>query len=116
MGLQECGPIDDEKTTSQGATVQALFAKFLKDPTIAEAPKAVEIRHPVEFFSEEYTIGELLDNPKTRPLVEKYLPNLPTVGFIRALTVENLKSFAGTVQIGDVFGLAGELARTPVSP
>ncbi len=108
--------VEDEKAESQSTTVQALFSRLLKDPSIAEAPKAVEIRHPEEFFSAEYTIGELLDNPKTSPLIKKYLPNLPTVGVIRALTVENLESFSGTVQIGDVFGLAGELSRTPVLP
>lgn len=96
--------------------VQTLIAKFLKDPSIAEPPKAVPIQRRTPFYSTEYTIGELLDNPKTSASVKKYLPNLPSAGFIRALTVEQLMSFPGNSNFRDVFGLAGELSKTPVGP
>ena len=74
------------------------------------------IQHPTPFYSTEYTIGELQDDPKTATLVKKYLPNLPAMGFIRAVTVEQLMSLPGIGNIGDLFGLAGELARTPIGP
>jgi hypothetical protein len=94
--------------------IQGLLARFLKDPSIAAPPAAIPIQSPKQFYSAEYTVGELLDNPKTGALVRKYLPNIPPVGFIRAITVEQLMSFPGLGNIGDVFGLAGELAKTPV--
>jgi len=110
-----------ERTTAQesnGETrpVQTLIAQFLKDPTIAEPPKSVPIPQLASFYSAEYTIGELLDDPITSAMVKKYLPDLPSAGFIRAATLEQLMSFSGSARIGDIFGLAGELAKTPVGP
>jgi hypothetical protein len=104
------------KSTEGDVPIQTLLARFLKDPSFAASPNAVPIQHTAKFYSAEYTIGELLDNPKTSALVKKYLPNIPPVGFIRAITVEQLMSFSGLGNIGDVFGLAGELAKTPVGP
>ena len=100
----------------EAVPVQTLIARYLKDPSIVAPPKVVPIQPPAPHYSAEYTIGELLDDPKTSPLVRKYLPNLPPVGFIRATTVEQLISLQGMGNVGDVFGLAGELARTPVVP
>jgi hypothetical protein len=110
-----------ERVAAQGSKeeavpVQTLIAKFLKDPSIAEPPKAVPIPRPVGYFSAEYTIGELLDNPKTNALLKRYLTNLPQVGFIRAITVEQLVAFPGSDKIGDISGLAAALAKTPVAP
>jgi hypothetical protein len=94
--------------------IQSLVAKFLDDPTISAPPKATSIQEPVQFYSAEYTLGELEDNPSTSPLVRKFLPNLPPIAFIRAVTVEQLMQFPGIGNVGDVYGLAGELAKTPV--
>jgi hypothetical protein len=105
-----------QESKEEAVPVQTLIAKFLKDPSIAESPKAVPIKHPAPSYSAEYTIGELLDNPKTRALVERYLPNLPSVFYIRAITVEGLMGFPNSASIGDICGLAGELAKTPVGP
>lgn len=101
--------------THEGAVpVQTLIARFLKDSSIAEPPKAVPIERPTLFYSAEYTFGELLDDPKTGDLVKKYLPKLPPLGFIRAITLEQLMSFPGIGNMGDACGLAAELAKTPV--
>jgi len=108
--------ITGDKSTTETLSIQTLLARFLKDPSIAGPPDAVPIQHTAKFYSAENTIGELLDNPKTSALVKKYLPNIPPLGFIRAITVEQLMSFSGPGDIGDVFGLAGELAKTPVGP
>jgi hypothetical protein len=108
--------ITADKSTKETVSIQTLLVRFLKDPSIAAPPKAVPIQHSAQFYSAEYTIGELLDNPKTSALVKKYLPNIPPAGFIRAITVEQLMSFSGLGTIGDVFGLAGQLAKTPVGP
>jgi hypothetical protein len=105
-----------QESKEEAVPVQTLIAKFLKDPSIAEPPKAVPIKHPAPSYSAEYTIGELLDNPKTRALVERYLPNLPSVFSIRAITVEGLMGFPNSASIGDICGLARDLAKTPVGP
>jgi hypothetical protein len=68
-------------------------------------------------FSAEFTLGELMDDPRTAPLVRKYLPNLPPLGFIRAFTLEQMQQFAASSgAVGDVSGLVQELHRIPVSP
>jgi hypothetical protein len=105
-----------QESKEEAVPVQTLIAKFLKDPSIAEPPKAVPIQHPAPSYSAEYTIGELLDDPKTNALVKKYLPNLPSVFYIRAITVEGLMGFPNSENIGDICGLARELAKTPVGP
>jgi hypothetical protein len=105
----------DEGHVTDAAPVQTLYARFLKDPSIATPPIAVAIQPPVQHYSQEYTIGELLDIPQTSALVKKYL-TLPPIGFVRALTLEQLTSLAGTYSFGDVCGLARELEKTPVGP
>ena len=74
-----------QESKEEAVPVQTLIARFLKDPSIAEPPTAVLIQRPTPFYSAEYTIGELLDNPNTSALVKKYLPNLPSVFYIRAI-------------------------------
>jgi hypothetical protein len=104
-------------TPGPTSPVQTLIAKFLKDPTIETAPTPSPIKEPAEMFSAEFTLGELMVDPRTAPLVKKYLPNLPPVGFIRAFTLEQIQPFAesfGTVV--DVSGLVQELRKIPVSP
>jgi hypothetical protein len=86
--------------------VQTLIANFLKDPTIETAPNASPITRPTDMFSAEFTLGELMDDPRTAPLVKKYLPNLPPIGFIRAFTLEQMQQFAESFgMVGDVSGL-----------
>src|SRR5215469_6168287 len=105
-----------QESKEEAVPVQTLISRFLKDPSIAEPPTAVLIQRPAPFYSAEYTIGELLDNPNTNALVKKYLPNLPSVFYIRAITVEGLMGFPNSVNIGDICGLARELDMTPVGP
>jgi len=110
-----------QRTTAQESNeetrpVQTLIAQFLKDPTIAEPPKPVPIPRPTSSYSAEYTLGELLDDPITSTMVKKYLPNLPAIGFIRVLSLEQIMSFPDSARVGDLCGLARELAKTPVGP
>ena len=107
--------VDSSRGEDAALLVQALIARFLKDPSVAEAPKPVPIQQAIPYFSAEYTIGELLDNPGTSTLLRKYLPNLPSVGFIRAVTLEQLMTFPDSNKIGDISGLAAELSKIPAS-
>lgn len=100
--------------SEESAPVQTLIANFLSDSSLAKPPHAAPIQHQKAYYSAEYTIGELLDNPKTAALVKKYLPNLPSAGVFRALSVEQIMSFASLGNFGDLCGLAEELAKTPV--
>jgi hypothetical protein len=106
--------IAEHQSQGEALPIQTLVARFLDDSTVAQPPKAVPIQQPTAFYSTEYTLGELEDDPKTSPLVKKYLPNLPPITFIRAITVEQLLLFPGAGNIGDPYGLAGALVKTPV--
>jgi hypothetical protein len=67
-------------------------------------------------FSAVFTLGGLMDDPRTAPLVKKYLPNLPPIGFIRAFTVEHMQQFAESFgMVGDAPGLVQELHKIPVA-
>ncbi len=103
---------DESKQTA--IPVQALFARFLKDPSIADPPKAVPIQQAPRFYSVQYTVGELLDDPRTSALVKKYAPGILTIRFVRASTLEQLMGSAGPDQAGDLLELSRELSKVPV--
>jgi hypothetical protein len=110
-------------TRAQGADpkgpvqpIHALIAKFLNDPTNPEPPAAVPIEPAPMVYGAEYTIGELMDNPKTDALLKRYLPNLPKIRFIRIFSLEQLQLGAmGPIDAyGDVAGLIKALHQVPV--
>jgi hypothetical protein len=76
--------------------VQSLIAKWIGDPSVTKPPSAVPLDVKPQFYSPEFTIGELLDDPRTKALVDRYLPNIPRKGFARALTLELLAQFFST--------------------
>ena len=101
----------------QTSPVQTLIAKFLKDPTIETPPRTSPITQTPKMFTAEFTLGELMDDPRTAPLVKKYLPNLPAYGFIKVFTLEQIQQFgASSDAVGDVPGFIKELHKMPVSP
>jgi hypothetical protein len=107
--------VRDAGLRNVSASVQQLIAKFVGDIGMAKPPNAVRLESKVEYFSAEFTLGELLDDDRTKPLVEKYLPNLPRIGFIRARTVEQLEQFSGTNGNAESFGaLRQALQAIPV--
>jgi hypothetical protein len=105
----------EEANATDAAPIQTLLARFLKDPTIEQPPAAVAIQVPAPHYSPEYTIGELLENPQTSELVKKYLPSLPSFGWVRAMTVEQISSMGRTFNHGDPAGLIRELEKIPVA-
>ena len=76
--------------------VQSLIAKWIGDPGSAKPPNTVPLEIKPEHYSPEFTIGELLDDPRTKALLDQYLPNIPRKGFIRALTLEQIGRYPGT--------------------
>jgi Protein of unknown function (DUF4038)/Domain of unknown function (DUF5060) len=108
--------VNEDPSKLGAGPVQTLIARFLNDRTMAHPPEAIAIQQRPAFYTIEYTIGELQDDPRTDALVEKYL-TLPAVPFVRALTVEQLMpSPDRNNNIGDIYGFLRELTGTPVTP
>ena len=95
--------------------VQSLISKWIGDPSIAKPPAAVPIQVSPKHYSSQYTLGELLDDPRTKALVDQYLTNLPHHPFIRVLTLEQLSQFIGNNDDAAKFCALGEaLKKIPV--
>jgi hypothetical protein len=49
------------------------------------------------------TLGTLLDDPKAKPIVEKYVPGIstnPMVGMVKGMTLNNLLAMPQAAQFG----------------
>ena len=75
--------------------VQPLLAKWVGDPTTDKPPATVPITVVPDYYSSEFTLAELLDDPRTKALLDEYLPKVPTKGMARLLTVEQLAQYFG---------------------
>ncbi len=96
-------------------SVQALIAKWIGDPSISKPPAAVPIEKKPEYYSAEYTLGELLDDPRTKVLVDQYLPKFPRKGIVRVLTLEQLSQYlGGGDDATNLFALDEALKQIPV--
>ena len=103
----------DQKIVS--ADVQSLLGKWIGDPRAEKPPAAVPLRQVAQHYSSEFTIGELLDDPRTRALVVEYLPTLPQKGFIRVFTLEQLSKYSSAdYSPGNIFALGEALKKIPV--
>jgi len=103
----------DQKIVS--ADVQSLLGKWIGDPGAEKPPAAVPLRQVAQHYSSEFTIGELLDDPRTRALVVEYLPTLPQKGFIRVFTLEQLSKYSSAdYSPGNIFALGEALKKIPV--
>jgi hypothetical protein len=96
--------------------IQSLIAAYLGDPSMGAPPAPEPIVQQPQFYSSEYTFGELMDNPTTNALVKKFLPGLPSHPFLPALTVEQIATFFDAKKWGDLYGLERALTETPVAP
>ena len=96
--------------------VHVLIAKFLNDPTTTEPPATAPMQRGPDVYGPEYSLGELMDNPKTAELVKQYLPNLPKIRVVRIFTLERLQSgkLGPVDRIGDVDGLVKALRQVRV--
>ena len=95
--------------------VQSLLAKWIGDPTIAEAPKWVPIEVRPEHYSLQFSLGELLADPRTEALITQYFPNIPHKGIPRAFTFEQTVGYLGDRVDPEKIKKFGEaLANVPV--
>jgi hypothetical protein len=95
--------------------VQSLIAKWIADPAAVKSPAAVPIEVKAEYYSSEFTLGELLEDPRTKALVDQYLPNIPHKGVVRVLTVEQIAQyFGGGDNAAKISALIEALKQIPV--
>jgi hypothetical protein len=104
--------VDQDRIVDQ---TQSLLAKWIGDPTSAEAPKWVPIEVTPEHYSLQFTVGELLADPRTEVLLNQYFPNLPHKGIVRALTLEQISGYLGiNADGGKMKELDQALSKVPV--
>jgi hypothetical protein len=102
----------DQKSVS--ADVQSLLGKWIGDPGAMKPPGAVPLKLTPEHYSLEFTVGELLDDPRTKALLDEYLPTLPRQGFVRAITLELLAKYRGGEEAAKICALGEALKKIPV--
>jgi hypothetical protein len=96
-------------------SVQSLIAKWIDDPTTTKAPPATPIEVKPEYYTSEFTLGELLEDPRTEALLNEYLPKIPRKGIVRVLTVEQLSQyFGGADNAAKLAGFSEALRKIPV--
>ena len=82
---------------------------------MSKPPAAVPIEKKPEYYSSEFTLGELLDDPRTKVLVDQYLPKFPRKGIVRVLTLEQLSQYlGGGDDATNLFALDEALKQIPV--
>jgi hypothetical protein len=76
-------------------SIQPLIARWIGDPTAAKPLATAPIEVEPQYYSSEFTLGELLDDPRTKALLDKYLPKMPRSGIVRVLTIGQLAQYFG---------------------
>lgn len=64
------------KVNMTTGSLTELLAKFAGDTTHARPPELRPFKVETEYFSAEYKLGELLDDPRATSILEKYVPSL----------------------------------------
>jgi hypothetical protein len=96
-------------------SIQTLIAKWIGDPTATKPPTTVPIVVAPEHYTSEFTLGELLEDLRTKALLDEYLPNLPRKGIARALTLEQLgKYMVGGENAAKFSAFMAALEKVPV--
>ncbi len=94
--------------------VQTLLARWIGDPTIEKAPNAIPIEVKPQHYSIEFTIGELLADPRTKALLDKYFPEIPRTGITPVFSLEQLSDHLTGDQAIKLAQLVEELKKIPV--
>ena len=97
----------------------ATFAAAITAPLSVNAAEPAAISAPVAALSTSTTaIGTLLDNPTTKAIVTKYLPDLvrnPQIEMARGMTLKQIQSYSSDTVTDEVLEkIDAELAKLPV--
>jgi hypothetical protein len=104
---------EDSESYTASASLEQLLAMFIGDPTLKEPQKVPLPGKVIEYYSQEYTIGELLDDPRTSVLLEKYLP--ANQRRLRFVPLDQLQQFSGADFSSENYAaLLQELRKIPV--
>ncbi len=77
--------------------ITPLPALVSAEPVNTPAPAATQTAAPAKFTTTESKIGDLLDNPITKAVLDKDLPGLSTnenIGMARGMTLKDVQQFA----------------------
>ena len=97
------------------ATAMALVGA----PAFAAEPQPAAAAQPAKpaFSTDETDIGTLLNNPQTRAVLEKHIPQFvgnPQIDMARSMTLKQIQSFAADALTDEVLAkIATDLAAIP---
>ncbi|HXA56084.1 MAG TPA: DUF5060 domain-containing protein [Candidatus Acidoferrum sp.] len=100
------------EATDVSDTVEPLIARFINDPTLKEPQKNPLPGKQTEYYSAQFTIDELLSDPRTAPLVEKYLS--PAIVRQRYRTLEQQSTLLSGDDAVNFAILVREMSKIPV--
>ncbi len=97
----------------------ATFAAAITAPLSVNAAEPASVSAPAAALSTSTTsIGTLLDNPTTKAIVTKYLPELvsnPQIEMARGMTLKQIQSYSSDTVTDEVLEkIDAELAKLPV--
>lgn len=105
---------DQTSVTNHSDSIQNLVAKFLNDTTPQTPIELKPIVVKPYTYNAESTLSELMDNPTTAALLQKYIPNIPNPGRSGFMSIEVLqRSDRLTGPGADIPGLIRELEKIP---
>lgn len=108
------------KTLFTSAATAILLASIASSTVVLAdagvAPAKSEKTFPADSTS-TVTIGEFIDNPKLKPILDKYLPGFSAneqVGMARGLTLRAIQSFSPDTLTDDALGkIDADVANLP---
>jgi hypothetical protein len=113
--------ITEERTANmlRKFLLAATFAAAITAPLSVNAAEPAAASAPAAALSTSTTsIGTLLDNPTTKAIVTKYLPDLvsnPQIEMARGMTLKQIQSYSSDTVTDEVLGkIDAELAKLPV--
>ena len=84
----------------------------------AQAPATQATSAPAKYTTEDTDVGTLLDNPATKPILVKYLPELvnsPQIDMARSMTLRTMQNYAPDKLTDDTLTrIDAELAKVAV--
>lgn len=101
--------------TSTAAIVLAA-STMLACPVFA-TPAPVSAAAPVKISTSDTSLGDLLDNPAAKAVLQKHIPDMisnPQIEMGRSMTLRQLQSYAGDVLTDEKLNqIDGELGKLP---
>ena len=97
--------------------IAGLFAASVAGSTVAIAQAPAAPAAAPAYSTSETSIGDLLDNPATKAVVDKHLPGFagnPQIDMARGMTLKQIQQFAGDAITDDALvKIDADLAKVP---